>query len=364
MVEIYKGPVFYKKNSKGNIEDAQLTVEQEELVEIVKVLNSPDVKQRVYRSVIKPKKTKTAKDVAVTQARHKETLMKRKGWCLTKEEAEKGQFVFKSMELHRYDKCKAKVKFPCGISPKLKGVKCTYNKDNQQLTSRGSKQYINPAVQQSLKDFPLDLEGELYIHGMEEQDIVSLVKNGSSEPILWVFDMPTREPMAYKDRMLTLKTDYPAVFNELLTNIKIIPVYDCYCHEDIERYHEQFVREGYEGSVIRNLEGVYEWNGRSYDVLKWKPVYDSEFKIVDCVPDPLSTGGDGIAFICENDVSRDTFKCTPKWDHDERREKWERYCDPVDPYDPVKEDLKVEYRGRAKSGIPIHGVGISVRDYE
>ena len=50
--------------------------------------------------------------------------------------------------------------------------------------------------------------------------------------------------------------------------------------DQVMDYREQFVKEGYEGAMVRGLTSPYKINGRSYDLLKVKTFQDDEFKII------------------------------------------------------------------------------------
>ena len=49
---------------------------------------------------------------------------------------------------------------------------------------------------------------------------------------------------------------------------------------DVEKYHEEFVKEGYEGIMVRNNSGEYGLNRRSKNLQKYKKFFDQEFEIV------------------------------------------------------------------------------------
>jgi DNA ligase-1 len=375
-MQVYKSPILYKKNRAGLIESAVLIVSLKVAANAVSAeTNGTATLQRttfrpegktplVYTSVITAKATKSAQDVAITKAEHKVVLMKRKGWTESLEEAKEGKFIFKPMLLNNYEKHKAKVKFPCWISPKLDGVRCLWNFRTKQLVSRGGKQYRHELIESLLADAPDHFDGELYVPNTPLQDIVSLVKNGSTEPTFYIFDMPIdpEEKVTgvpdYHQRMTFFKHLYLKLYKGTVPGLEVVKRYTCYTHEDIQEKHNEFIQQGYEGSVIRNFKGMYEWNKRSYDVLKYKPVFCEEFQITGWEADELSSGGQGIAFIC---ITRggQRFRVVPAWSHDERRKALRHAYGSFNGF-----DLTVEFRGWTKDKVPSHAVGIAVRDYE
>jgi DNA ligase-1 len=44
--------------------------------------------------------------------------------------------------------------------------------------------------------------------------------------------------------------------------------------------HRQFIKEGWEGTMVRNLDSLYKLNSRSSDLLKLKDFNDDEFKVI------------------------------------------------------------------------------------
>lgn len=369
MDQYYQSKVMYRKNKKGIMEKTWYAVVQlrpDQPVILRRSISNPS--EKLHDSVIKPSANKDARDIAITKAKHKETLALRDGWTYDIKEAEAGVFVAQPQLLHKYLKCKDRVRFPCVIQPKLDGMRCTYHPDKIKLMSRGSKEYISNKVINTLAPYDDYFDGELYIHGWKLQGITKVVKNGLDGVTFYIFDLPTRTGEIYRQRLQILKNKYPEIY-EGQGCVQFVSTYICNSHEEIKEKFMEFVEAGYEGAVIKNLDAPYLWNDRSYDVLKLKgfiqngeivEVMTDEFKIVGVTCDPLVSGGDGIAFICQCLVSSETFKVTPKWSHSKRSEAWTL----VDHSNFIGKDLTVEYRGWTKDNKPIHAVGIAVRDYE
>lgn len=376
---IWNSEELYRQNKKGVVESTSYFVHRDDegTVTLDRLLtNEVSKKDKTYQSVIKAKPTKPASEIAITKAQHKIVVAKRDGWTTDYDEAVRGVFVKQPQLLHKYSKAKAKVQFPCIIQPKLDGVRCLWDPETKKLMSRKSKEYIHPDVRYSLTGLNDFLDGELYIHGNKLQDTVKAVKNGSSEPIFYVFDMPTRNGETYQQRLKLFKDKHSGIYNGQIPKVRLVSTTVCNSHEDILKIFKDYVNLGYEGAVVKNLKGVYLWNDRSYDVLKVKgfiqdgelvDVMSSEFKIVDVVSDQLSSGGEGIAYICQEPKSLETFKVTPKMSHEERRRAWEAAT--LNPAGEgtvtyINQQLTVEYRGLTNDNIPIHAVGICVRNYE
>lgn len=53
----------------------------------------------------------------------------------------------------------------------------------------------------------------------------------------------------------------------------------CRTKEEVEKFYQKVVKNGYEGVIIKKVTGMYEWK-RSKNWIKWKPVNDVDLKIV------------------------------------------------------------------------------------
>lgn len=69
-----------------------------------------------------------------------------------------------------------------------------------------------------------------------------------------------------------------------MINIKLAPTYPVTSMEEVNKYHAQFLGEGYEGTIIRWGNEGYEINKRSKHLLKKKDFIDSACKVLDIIP--------------------------------------------------------------------------------
>lgn len=179
-----------------------------------------------------------------------------------------------------------KIKFPCMIQPKLDGIRVLAHitKGGVKLISRKQKEFlglehISTELAGLYKGQDIILDGELFNKDISFQDIQSLVKKtknftSESEKIqMWVYDMISQS--GYHQRYID--------FSNLISGLKNIictPTYIVRSIEEIDSRHKQFTNNGYEGSMIRNLESYYKIGSRSDDLLKYKDFIDKEFKII------------------------------------------------------------------------------------
>ena len=61
-------------------------------------------------------------------------------------------------------------------------------------------------------------------------------------------------------------------------HVKLLPNEPCKTKEDAEHMKKQYIDEGYEGVMLRNLDASYE-HKRSYPLQKFKATSDAEFKV-------------------------------------------------------------------------------------
>jgi ATP-dependent DNA ligase len=215
----------------------------------------------------------TAEEQAIkeAQSKHQHKLDKGYNEVLTHEKK-----FFEPMLAQKYEKyadlCFKKATF---IQPKLDGLRCINEAGT--MTSRNGKPYVSvPHLTQS----HALLDGELYSHEYKSDfnKIVSLCKKTKPTPEdieesermieFWAYDLPDHKGV-FSERYKEL---HRVVENLGNSKIKIVPTY-------IERYHTQFLEEGYEGSIVRIDLGDYE-NKRSKQLLKKKDFFDGEFEIV------------------------------------------------------------------------------------
>jgi ATP-dependent DNA ligase len=167
----------------------------------------------------------------------------------------------------------------------------------------------------------LYLDGELYKHGVALQDISGHARREGADDAAYeymiydcfVADEPT---LKYQERKAIL--DF--IFEEFaLNHARAVETFIATSHDEIKRYYEQFLSEGFEGAMIRtNSTYQYSYNERHSKVLlKMKPTEDAEMVVVG-----YTTGGKGKAaaalmIICETPGGK-VFPVTPAMEIDDR----------------------------------------------
>jgi len=249
------------------------------------------------------------------------------------------------------------------IQPKLDGLRCI-NKDNTQKSRNGKEYFACPHLNQS----DTTLDGELYNHGLKEDfnKIVSLCKKKKpteeeleeSKNIvqMWVYDLPDYEAV-FSERQKVLGLVLDILDNP---NYVEVPTYEVKSLEEIEKYHEQFLEQGYEGSIIRLDLGPYE-KKRSKQLLKKKDFIDEEFKILEAIEGEGNRVGTIGKFVLDlNDGTGRTFESNVKGDFTYLKKVWK------DRKKYIGKSATVKYFNRTPANKPRfpYIVKLSREDYE
>ena len=227
----------------------------------------------------------------------------------------------KAMLAHKFDQSRIDFKRPVYIQAKLDGVRCLFTKDG--AFSRNGKQFMNVRhIEMALKPFFAEqpdvvLDGELYNHKLKHdfEKIISLVRKQkpTDEDRLDAQHLVQFHVYDYFDGVMY---DNYQTRMQLLVNagfydaqIKHVPalLVDSYNYARVQ--HEEFLSLGYEGSIIRNGDGMYK-HGRSYDLMKFKDFSDTEATIIDYVTGKGKRTGTLGKFIMQDDDGV-VFGCPP-----------------------------------------------------
>jgi len=271
------------------------------------------------------------------------------------------QEVFLPMLASSFDKRKDKVTYPVDVQPKLDGVRCLayWDGDSVKLMSRGGKQWecCNHIVEELMKILPkgMVLDGELYIHGKSFQEITKLVKKWRPESVdivFHVYDVPKgNHEVLWGDRYEDLESLVEAF--EECDSLEVVDTHLATNEDAVYEHQSHFLEEGYEGAIVRELDGEYRFGHRSNKLLKVKNFMDKEYEIVDY------TTGVGrfegcIIWICKTD-NGDEFKVVPQGTMEERKATYDTAGE------HIGELLKVKFFELTDDNIPRFPVGIGIR---
>lgn len=270
----------------------------------------------------------------------------------------------KPMLAKDYKKQKKHPGYPAHAQPKLDGVRCLALPPSDgrlvQLLSRGGDPYsVSHIIEQLTAALPpgFILDGELYRHGTSLQTINSWVRNPQEDSVhveyhvydIFVEDEPNKPWAGRYDVLRDL-------FNRTLgglPSIKRVTTYTVADRNHLEHMHNDFVLDGYEGAILRTLNGVYKFGYRSSDLLKYKDFQDDEFEIVGWKRGKGKFLNVPI-FKCKC-LGR-TFEVTPMGTEAERLNMLENADS------SIGKNLTVRFFNYTPDGVPFHPVGVAIRE--
>ena len=275
----------------------------------------------------------------------------------------------KPMLAHKFDDKRVDWSKPVYIQPKLDGVRCLFTKDG--AFSRTGKQFMNVAhIELELIPFfdkhpNTVLDGELYNHELKRdfEKIISLVrKQKPTEDDRWEADKLVQFHI-YDFFMRSTNVPYRTRMNNLNTSdiycrhIYHVPTTRVHSFEDARNFHNTFLQEGYEGSIIR-LNGLYK-HGRSYDLMKFKDFSDAEATIIGYEVGKGKREGHLGKFIMQDDNGVE-FGCPPGKGYTYKDMK--NMLENIDDY--IGEKATFTYFQRTKAGSYRHPLFKGLRNYE
>lgn len=263
-------------------------------------------------------------------------------------------------------------------SRKIDGVRCLmFVKDGEiHTSSRGGKNYdnstyhitCNPKLKKFMLDNPtLILDGELYIHGYSLQTLSGLARlkketDKCDELQYYIYDVVDTNK-TFEERLeildhikdeLQLDFDPNKTFEDGDLQIQMVPHVKVEGWVQIKKTHDSYVKEGFEGAVIRRPDKKYGVNKRTNDMVKVKEYQDGEFKIIG-----FSEGlrPEDMVFVCVTEGGKE-FEAKPVGPRELKHEYLERIDEIIGKMATVK------YFSFSDGGTPTQPVLKCIRDYE
>jgi len=279
--------------------------------------------------------------------------------------------MIKPMLAHKFDKSTINFKKQTYIQPKLDGVRCIFTKDG--AYSRAGNRFMNiEHIEKKLKDYFKSnphkiLDGELYNHDLKDdfEKIISLVRK----------QKPTKENRKEAKKLVEYHVYDVIEENQLYTDrykylcrifnikkyskgpIKLVNTYPVIGLDAVKQCHESFLKQGYEGSIIR-VNGVYKTT-RSWNLQKIKDFSDTEAVIIGYEVGKGKREGTLGKFIMQDDDGVE-FGCPPGkgYTYKDMKEMLEN----IDDY--IGERATFTYFQRTKAGSYRHPLFKTLRNYE
>ena len=252
--------------------------------------------------------------------------------------------------------------YPAFTQPKLDGIRCFVTKESSIRITYSSRKgklfttldHLTPDLLKIMKTGDI-FDGELYTHDLTFQELTAAIKkqrDNTKKVQFWVFDYA--DPLDNFEYRLKIIKDRLSKYKG--NKIILTPTDIVNSEEEIYAKHDEYVKHGFEGVIIRNKLGKYTFKHRSHNLQKHKKFIDEEFVITGGT---CGTGNekDCVVFECKT-KSGDYFMVRPRGSFELRQQWWE------DLDNIIGKKLTVRYQNLSDSGIPRFPVGVNIRDYE
>ena len=316
---------LYKKDSKGKCRVINFWTEKEKFCQSTGIKDGKLVKNiKICKGKNIGKSNETSPEeqaISEMNAKIKEKLQE--DYFENEKKAMNSQVIL-PMLAKKFEDEEHKIRWGnCYIQPKLDGQRClavcTKNGDVTLLSRDGVDiQKTHKSMQHIINDLStikedVIFDGELYVHSTEDnfQDIMKAIKkykpNISELVKYYIYDR-------ISDKNFENRTVREFIKN--LPHCKEVSTYKILNKDEMLKFHEIFLKENYEGSIIRHGDEGYEINKRSSNLLKHKNFQDSDYLIVDIVP--AEARPDWGMIVCK--YKKQTFLVTPKMSNEEKKQ--------------------------------------------
>lgn len=282
------------------------------------------------------------------------------------------------MALQVYSKYKKYIQYPCYIQPKLDGIRLITKFENNQIILLSRRlhefygfEFIKNELSQILINYPnLILDGELYNHNMNLQQISGIVRNQNPDYEdklklqFNIFDcIDINNNYTFEERYQLLKN----IFNNknfkylILTETTLIN-----SESSADNMFNDYINKGYEGIVYKNVNATYEYSSykeiRSHQFLKRKKNYDAEYPIIGFEQGINGKDKGAIIFIMKTSDNKE-FKAVPNMTLKERKS---MYKLALINFNNIYQNklATISFDEFSADKIPLRAKFIAIRDYE
>jgi hypothetical protein len=256
------------------------------------------------------------------------------------------------MLAHKWADSAKHIVYPAYVQKKYDGNRCLF--DGERGQSRGGKPFI-PEVVEHFKFNTQGhvLDGEVMLEGAKLQTSMTAIKKFrpdlSPTLLYFVYDVAD-EFLPYTERLAILRKLEPF----FPPNVRLAETFEIKNVSEMLTHHRQFVLDGFEGTIIRNMAGLYEIGHRSHNLLKFKEFQDQEYEIIEVI------SGEGLydrcaIFVCKTEDGK-IFKSNPEGTISQKRAYFE------DRENLKGKFLTCRFFEKTLDGIPTFNVGVSVRE--
>lgn len=260
------------------------------------------------------------------------------------------------MLAHKFHEKEHTVKYPVLVQPKYNGIRCLY--DGKKFWSRGGKELIHEVTEHLHFDTQgYTVDGELMLpREFTFQESIKAIKKlgpNTKKLVYHVYDIMD-ESMSQQER-LDKKWDVMRSIKGSASH-QNVQHHPASSKADIVKFHDECVVAGYEGAIVRFLDGKYTPGQRNGGLLKFKVMHDGEYKIVGFEDGEGSAKG-AIIFVCVTPEGKE-FRVTPEGSMEDRHDMYKA------GKTLIGKMLTVRYQALSDEGKPYICTGVAVRDYE
>jgi len=268
-----------------------------------------------------------------------------------------------------FEKRKHNIKYPCYVQPKIDGVRMTCRMVDgkiEMFTRRGKPFTLMTHIEDELikifnnleRGETFYLDGELYSDTLTFQELAGIVRRSSNDEeilkqihyvVFDCFDL-NKPNWDWLDRWESI---YHSITENYVLRCPKFPVHD---ENHIYKWNSDFIEQGYEGTIIRNMDGKYKLNHRSPDLQKYKLFLDDEYEIIG-FKEGTNTDEGCVIWECKTPNGLE-FSVRPRGTKEQRTE----WFDNGESY--ISSLLTVRFQELTDDGVPRFPVGITIRDYE
>lgn len=244
------------------------------------------------------------------------------------------------------------------LQPKLDGIRCLAT-SSLMISRRGERINSMPHINNALTLLPpgIKLDGEIYKHGESFQEHLSFIKRdtailGHQSYDYHVFDIVV-EGIPFVQRHKQLKEIITDVYGAH-GPVRLVPTIPILKRDIAVVAHRHYGM--YEGVVLRNPHGLYEYNTRSYDVQKYKFTNTDECQITDIVASTTGREANAAIFVCV--LNGRSFKVRPKMSLYVRKGIYEQKSSFIGRW------TRVTYEGLSAAGKPLKPRAEGLEDFK
>lgn len=290
-------------------------------------------------------------------------------------------FKMLPMLANKFSERKKYISYPCMVQPKLDGVRYTaHHEPSVGIILKTRNDAICPffhEIKKALTELQISsdvyLDGEFYSTKIPFRTLNGYCNRKKMDGKTGYSSIP-REHLdnihyhlfdcyfiQQPNKPFTERYDY---LKNIMSNnhsqyIKLVPCKTIQNENEIMPLHDEYVSQGYEGIMIRNINSPYKLKDRSNDLLKYKNFIDSEFEIVDASAPETGKECGCIIYTLLVPSTQQTFMCRPRDTYESRQKEWTDFLQHPEHF--IGQQYTVRYQETYETGIPRFPVGVAIR---